>query len=548
MKLVFPSLLVVVLVTIAQNDVNALKILGVFPMISRSHYIVGHALMKGLADAGHEVTIICPFRQKNPIKNYKEIFLEGLLEQLLQGMCFLFNFSNRRTIPISSLLFAGALNINFLEFSKMNYLENALMIYHMGVEGTNLTLTNPAFVEFLATKQHFDIAIIEMFVSDAMLGLGLHFNAPVISVSTFGAHKWTTDLVGTPNIASYIPNTFLGFTDQMTFVQRLKNSLATWFDDIVMPILHDPKQREMYRKHFGGEGKPTLDELKQNVSLVLLNTHVTLGFPRPYAPNMIEVGGMHINRNVSKLPNELQTFLDGAKEGSIYFSMGSNIKSAMFPAGKLTELLNVFGEFKNIRVLFKGEVKDNAELANASSNTLIQSWFPQEAVLAHPKIKIFVTHGGLLSTTESIYFGVPVVGIPVFGDQQMNMAIAQNKGFGLTIDLPTLSGTTLRSAIKEILGNPSYSLQAKTTSARYRDQIKSPIDTAVYWVEYVARHGGAPHLHSAAVHLPFYQYHNLDVSLVLLLAVLIPILIIKKGISALCRGSSNKLQPKKKLN
>lgn len=32
--------------------------------------------MKGLAEEGHEVTVISPFKQNKPIDNYKEVFLE----------------------------------------------------------------------------------------------------------------------------------------------------------------------------------------------------------------------------------------------------------------------------------------------------------------------------------------------------------------------------------------------------------------------------------------------------------------------------------------
>jgi hypothetical protein len=37
------------------------------------------------------------------------------------------------------------------------------------------------------------------------------------------------------------------------------------------------------------------------------------------------------------------------------------------------------------------------------------------------------------------------------------------------------------------------------------------LDTAVYWVEYVIRHGGAPHLRVAGLDLPWYKYLLLDV-------------------------------------
>lgn len=38
-----------------------------------------------------------------------------------------------------------------------------------------------------------------------------------------------------------------------------------------------------------------------------------------------------------------------------------------------------------------------------------------------------------------------------------------------------------------------------------------PLETAIYWVEYVARHKGAHFMKTAAVNMPFYQYYLLDV-------------------------------------
>lgn len=38
-----------------------------------------------------------------------------------------------------------------------------------------------------------------------------------------------------------------------------------------------------------------------------------------------------------------------------------------------------------------------------------------------------------------------------------------------------------------------------------------PLETAIYWVEYVARHKGAPFMRSAAVGMPLYKYLLLDV-------------------------------------
>lgn len=64
---------------------NGFKILIVFPTRAPSHYFVGRALAKGLAEAGHEVTMVCPFKKKETIPNYKEVVLDGIIEALKKG-------------------------------------------------------------------------------------------------------------------------------------------------------------------------------------------------------------------------------------------------------------------------------------------------------------------------------------------------------------------------------------------------------------------------------------------------------------------------------
>lgn len=63
------------------QNVLAYTILGVALLPSKSHYYIGHSLFKSLAEEGHSLTVITPFLEKTPIKNYKEIFLENSLEE-----------------------------------------------------------------------------------------------------------------------------------------------------------------------------------------------------------------------------------------------------------------------------------------------------------------------------------------------------------------------------------------------------------------------------------------------------------------------------------
>lgn len=63
----------------------------------------------------------------------------------------------------------------------------------------------------------------------------------------------------------------------------------------------------------------------------------------------------------------------------------------------------------------------------------------------------------------------------------------------------------------------SYRRRARKLSEIHRDQRGHPVQRAVYWIEYVLRHGGAPHLRAAVHQLTFCQYFLLDAAAALLL-------------------------------
>lgn len=66
---------------------------------------------------------------------------------------------------------------------------------------------------------------------------------------------------------------------------------------------------------------PSLSDLEKNISVILMNAYVPLTTPRPRVIGMVEVGGVHI-KDPKPLPKDIQTFLDGAKDGAIFFSLG----------------------------------------------------------------------------------------------------------------------------------------------------------------------------------------------------------------------------------
>jgi len=487
----------VLLLLATVSYVNSYKILGVIPTMARSHFFVGSALMKGLAEKGHQVTVVSAFPQKKPLKNYRDVPTPNILEIWKEK----FN--------------------HLTKMRDQNIIEAILSIYDMGIEITNSTLTEPALQKLMASGEKFDVVICEVFVTEALFGLAQHFDAPLIGLGTFGATSWNTDLVGSPSPPSYVPSIFLPLTDKMSLGGRIFNLAVQTMEYVFFNNFYMPRQRALYRQYFPN-AKVSLDTVRKDTSLVLLNNHVSLSFPRPYMPNMIEVGGMHIDRKQKPLPADMQKFLDEAKDGAIFFSMGSNLKSVLLAPEKREAILKTFASLKQ-RVMWKFE---DPNLPGKSDNVYISDWFPQQDILAHPNVKLFITHGGLLSTTESIFLGKPFIGIPMFGDQFLNMARAESGGYGIMVDYELLNQEKFSAAINKMLTDKSYTVKVKAMSERYRDQPMEPLQLATYWVEYVARHKGAPHLHSAGQELNFIQYHNLDAMLILYGGISIVLLLI----------------------
>ena len=150
------------------------------------------------------------------------------------------------------------------------------------------------------------------------------------------------------------------------------------------------------------------------------------------------------------------------------------------------------------------------------NNTLIVDWMPQKDLLGHPQTKVFVAHGGTNGVQEAIYHGVPVLGIPLFFDQYDNLLRLQHRGAGKIIELADVNRHSFEQGINEVLHHDSYRQNMQRLSRLHRDQPMAPMDQATFWVEYVMRNKGAPHLRTEAYKMPWYSYYGLDVLLLLL--------------------------------
>ena len=142
-------------------------------------------------------------------------------------------------------------------------------------------------------------------------------------------------------------------------------------------------------------------------------------------------------------------------------------------------------------------------------------YVPQNAVLAHSKTKLFLTHAGANGHFEAVTYAVPMVNIPIFYDQNYNARRADYHGFSKTLNIKAFTAEELYSTMQEVMGNNTYKEKISHASAIFNSQPMSPRQRAAFWVEHVLEYGG-DHLRAHALEMPAYQYLMLDIAAFLL--------------------------------
>lgn len=161
--------------------------------------------------------------------------------------------------------------------------------------------------QIMNSGQQFDLLVFGWFLNDFLLGIGGHFRCPIVVITTFLPPKPVRDLVGNPIAVSSAPM-INRENDKipMTFIQRVVHFIISALEFIAFSALDHFVYRSYYNQYFpAAKNYPTYDEVKENVSLVLVNHHFTQGKPRPYVPNMIEISGIQIKEKPDLLPEVL---------------------------------------------------------------------------------------------------------------------------------------------------------------------------------------------------------------------------------------------------
>lgn len=109
-------------------------------------------------------------------------------------------------------------------------------------------------------------------------------------------------------------------------------------------------------------------------------------------------------------------FIKSSKKGVVVLCLGTNFRSDYIPQAKQNVFLKVFSELTDYHFLWKFE--SNIPSSDLPKNVRIEPWLPLSDILADPNVKLIFFHGGMLTTQEALWRGVPMIIMPFALDQQ----------------------------------------------------------------------------------------------------------------------------------
>ncbi|OBZ10723.1 glycosyl transferase family 1 [Bacillus sp. FJAT-27264] len=139
------------------------------------------------------------------------------------------------------------------------------------------------------------------------------------------------------------------------------------------------------------------------------------------------------------------------EKSPIYISLGTVFNQAIDFYKLCFEAL---GNSEHMIVMSIGSRVQISDLGQIPSNFIVKNYVPQTDVLRYTKL--FITHGGMNSANEGLYYGVPLIVIPQSADQPIIAGRVANIGAGVKLQMESLSAKQLREAVDHVLSDPTF--------------------------------------------------------------------------------------------
>lgn len=122
----------------------------------------------------------------------------------------------------------------------------------------------------------------------------------------------------------------------------------------------------------------------------------------------------------------------------------------------------------NVKVIMSvGRKIDISIFKNIPSNFIVRNYVPQLEVLKYANV--FITHGGMNSTNEGLYFNIPLILIPQSVDQPFVANRVAELGAGIVIEKNRVTPEVLNKCVAEILSDDNFKINSEKIGESLRE-------------------------------------------------------------------------------
>ena len=264
-----PSKLIISLICfcIIFDNVGSYNILFLNGVGSKSHKGTMTPLSDALAARNHTITVISGYKPSKDVP--------GVQEHVVPELAQIFS----EIVPVDA-------------FEAQPSVINLLSRFaDGGRKACEILFNHPVILNAMNQIDKYDAVMVSHFITECFPAIIHKIGAPHIDVSPAGLMPPVAHNLRIPYPTSSAPF-MLPCGDNMDFIERLINTVIYNVVVVMRSLLMVPSAHSVSEKYLGKD-IPDFNTLERNISLVLLNNHISFDFPRPYMPNVIEVGGLH---------------------------------------------------------------------------------------------------------------------------------------------------------------------------------------------------------------------------------------------------------------
>lgn len=260
-----------------------------------------------------------------------------------------------------------------------------------------------------------------------------------------------------PSISS---NSTFAVNDKTNYL----STFFTRFGPVIKELLNNPDfQRTIHflREKYGVNVPNILDmhKMKSDLNLVYTSRYFQInseGFDDSY-----KFIGPSISDRQEILEPEL---ISKEKSKIIYISLGTIFnKSVEF----YESCFEAFRGMDAKIIMSVGMNIDIDSFKDIPDNFIIRNYVPQLEILKHADL--FITHGGMNSTNEGLYYSVPLIVVPHFFDQPVVAYRVAELGAGIVIEKAKVSPALLKASVTKILSDNAYKENSEKVGKSLRE-------------------------------------------------------------------------------